>query len=389
VSRARRNPVADLRGVARLAVEATQGVTGIVEDMQGPTLGIAALVHRSIRGVTRRVGQGIDAGLAPLVPLLGETRSPAELEAVLAVLNGVIGDHLEATGNPLAIPMRLRRHGEPLVLERAHLAATLPDAGGRLLVMVHGSCMNDLRWRRNGHEHGAALSRDLGYTALHLHYNSGLHISTSGRDLAAMLERLVQEWPVPVKELALLAHSMGGLVARSACHQGAQAGHHWVRHLGRMIFLGTPHHGAPAERVGAWVNVALGLAPFAGALARLPRIRSAAITDLRHGNLLDEDWEGRDRFHPGPDRRRPVPLPRRVKSFAIAGSTSPRPPPRGRRPRGDGLVPVDSALGQHRAPERDLRIPPSRRWIAWQTGHLDLLDDPEVYVRIRGWLSGR
>jgi hypothetical protein len=176
-------------------------------------------------------------------------------------------------------------------------------------------------------------------------------------------------------------------VARSACHQGAQARHRWVDRLGRMIFLGTPHHGAPAERIGAWVNAALDLAPFTAALARLPRIRSAAITDLRHGNLLDEDWLGRDRFRPGPDRRTPVRLPRHVRSFAIAGTTSSRDRPRGRRPRGDGLVPVDSALGRHPMRERDLRIPASRRWLAWKTGHLGLLDDPEVYARIRGWLS--
>jgi hypothetical protein len=384
VSRPTRNVASDLRGAARLAVEATVGVAGIVEEMQGPSMGIAALVHMGIRGTTRMVGAGVDALLAPFVPLLGQTGSRPGMEAALAVLNGVVGDHLAATGNPLAIPMRLRKAGVPLVLERRNLRAALPEAGGRILILVHGSCMNDLRWNRRGHEHGAALASDLGFTPLHLHYNSGLHVSTSGHEFAALLERLVEEWPVPVEELVILAHSMGGLVSRSAFHQAERAGQRWPRMLTKLVFLGTPHHGAPAERLGNWVNVVLGAAPFTAALARLPRIRSAAITDLRHGSLLDEDWQGRDRFRHAPDRRRPVPLPRGVKCFAIAASTAKGPDAPSR---GDGLVPVDSALGRHADPALTLAFPESRRWIAYGTDHFGLLDRPEVYQRIRAWLA--
>ncbi len=382
---ARRNIASDLRGATRLLVEATEGVSAIVRDMQGPTLGIASLVHRSVSGVTRLVGGGLEAALAPLVPLLGETRTRPQLEATLAVLNGVLGDHLAATGNPLAIPMELRRGGVALAPERDALERALPEAGGRILVLVHGSSMDDLRWRRNGHEHGAALERDLGVTAVHVRYNSGLHVSTNGRELAALLERLVAAWPVPVDEVSILAHSMGGLVTRSALYEGARTRMAWRRRVGKVVFLGTPHHGAPGERAGNWVNVVLGAAPFTGPLARLPRIRSAGVTDLRHGSILDSDWQGRDRFRTGPDPRTPVPLPRGVRCFAIAASKARGPDA---PPRGDGLVPVDSALGRHRERRFDLRFPASRRWIAWQTDHLGLLDRPEVYERIRDWLRG-
>ena len=44
-----------------------------------------------------------------------------------------------------------------------------------------------------------ALARDLGFTPIHLHYNSGLHISTNGRRFAAMLERLLSQ-PLPEPE---------------------------------------------------------------------------------------------------------------------------------------------------------------------------------------------
>jgi len=383
LSGARRNLASDLRGATRLVVEATQGVAGIVEDMQGPALGIGWLVHRSLRGATRLVGGGIDACLAPFVPVLGETRPRPELEALLAVLNGVLGDHLAATANPLAIPMELRRGGVALPLDRRGLARALPGAGGRVVVLVHGSCMDDLRWHRNGHDHGAALERDLGWTALHVRYNSGLHVSTNGRALSALLERLVRAWPVPVRELALLGHSMGGLVSRSAFHAGSRPGVRWTGRVRRMVFLGTPHHGAPAERAGNWVNVVLGAAPFTGPLARLPRIRSAGVTDLRHGNVLDRDWEGRDRFRAGPDPRTPLPLPPKVKCHAVAASKARGPDA---PPRGDGLVPIDSALGRHRDPAFDLRFPASRRWIAWGTDHFGLLERREVYERVRDWL---
>jgi hypothetical protein len=385
MSRSTRNPATDLRGATRLVVDATEGVAGIVEAMQGPTLGIAGLVHRGIRGVTRLVGGGVDAVLAPFVPLLGETRSRPAMEAALAVLNGVVGDHLAATRNPLAIPMRLRREGEPLTVERRALAATIPGVTGKVLVLVHGSCMNDLLWNRRGHDHGAALARDLGYTAVYLHYDSGLHVSVNGRELAALLERLAAAWPVRLAELSVVTHSMGGLVTRSACHQAAQAGMRWPRRLRKLVFLGTPHHGAPAERLGNWVNVVLGAAPFTGPLARLPRIRSAGVTDLRHGNVLEEDWKGSDRFGAGGDRRRPVPLPRGVKCLAVAASMSKGPCA---RPRGDGLVPVDSALGIHPDRAMTLSLPPEGRRVLFGAGHLDLLDRGEVYERLREWMGG-
>ena len=353
MSRPTRNPAADLRGATRLVVEATEGVAGIVEDMQGPTLGIAGLVHRGIRGVTRLVGGGVDALLAPFVPLLGETRSRPAMEAALAVLNGVVGDHLAATGNPLAIPMRLRRDGVPLELRRAAWRAAIPGAAGKILVLVHGSCMNDLLWNRHGHDHGAALARDLGYTAVYLHYDSGLHVSDE-RARAGRAARAARRGVAgrgsrssPSSPTAWAGSCPGAPATRRR-----RPGTRWPRRLRKMVFLGTPHHGAPAERLGNWVNVVLGAAPFTGPLARLPRIRSAGVTDLRHGNLLDEDWQGRDRFGPGPDRRRPVPLPRGVKCLAVAASASKGPgrPAPGRRAR-----PRGQRAGTPRRPGADAR----------------------------------
>jgi hypothetical protein len=267
------------------------------------------------------VGGGIDAILGRLVLRFGASPPSAPREALVAALNGVLGDYLADTGNPLAIRLRLRRDGVQLPMERDALAEAIPSCSGKLLVLVHGLCLDDLQWNRLGHDHGAALARDLGCTPVYLNYNTGLHISTNGAELADALERLLRQWPTPVRDFAIVSHSMGGLVARSACHYGAERGHAWPRQLRKLVFLGTPHHGAPMERGGNWIDLLLGVSPFSAPLARLGKIRSAGITDLRYGNLTDEDWQGRDRFARG-DRRRFVPLPEGVRCYAIAATAA-------------------------------------------------------------------
>ena len=397
--------VADLRGASRLAIDAVTGLTDLVETMhrnigsvssvagvapKGRTTGITGLVYGTVRGVTRLVGGGIDALLGQLGSLLGESASPPAREAVLSALNGVLGDYLVASGNPLAIDMRLRRDGRPLELTKEALAAAIPQSRaqpGKLLVLVHGLCMNDLQWTRQGHDHGAALARELGYIPLYLHYNTGLHVSTNGHALADQIEALLDAWPVPVRELAIIGHSMGGLVARSACHAGRASGHNWLRVLRELVFLGTPHHGAPLERGGNWVDLILGVSPYTAPFARLGKIRSAGVTDLRYGNLLDSDWTDYDRFARSPDRRTPVPLPSGVACYAIAATTGAAVGDAKDRILGDGLVPLESALGRHANPDRSLPIPADKQWIGYQMNHLDLLGKIEVYQQISRWLA--
>ncbi|MFL6236837.1 MAG: esterase/lipase family protein [Thermoanaerobaculia bacterium] len=387
--------LSDVRGLARLAAEATTGVTDLVEAVhQGiarplgvPRRGIRGLVYGSVRGVTRLVGGGLDALLAPFVPRLAGRSSSRKREAWLAALNGVLGDHLAAGGNPLAIPMSLRRNGQALVLEKEALEAAIPQAGGRVVVLAHGLCLNDLHWHRRGHDHGAALARDLGYTPVYLHYNSGLHTSINGRAFAGLLENLIRCWPRPVEELVIVAHSLGGLVSRAALHYGARAEHEWPRRLRKLVFLGTPHHGAALERGGNWVDAVLDATPYAAPFARLGKIRSAGITDLRYGSLLDEDWQGRDRFEPVRDARRPVPLPDGVRCYAAATTTGKKPGDLNDRLLGDGLVSLSGALGRHDEPGRSLAIPESRQWVGYGMGHMDLLSRPEVYDQLREWLA--
>jgi PGAP1-like protein len=394
-----RSLIEDLRGASRLVIDATRSVTSLVEAMHttiasGPAIlgrPLAApaeltnrLVYGSIRGVTQLVGSTLDLALAPLAPLLGRTPPGPEREAVLAAVNGVIGDHLARTRNPLAITIQLRHGGAPLPLAPGTLGRAVPHAGRKLLVLIHGLCMTDRQWTRRGHDHGAALARDLGYTPIYALYNTGLHISINGRALAAQLEQLAAAWPVPLDEIAIIGHSMGGLVARSACHAGDAAGHAWRAQLRALIALGSPHHGAPLERGGHGIDRVLGISPYVAPFRRLGRIRSAGITDLRFGNVVDEHWQGHDRFAHRGDQRRPLPLPAGVACYAIAGTLATA--PADRLP-GDGLVPVASALGVHPDPALTLGFPDAHHWIALGTAHLELLAAPEVYRAMRSWLT--
>lgn len=394
-----RNHVTDLRGISRMAVDATTGVADLAEALQAriahtparlggplvqaPVHGIARMVYGTVRGITRVVGSGIDLVLARAGALLGEMDSPPGREAALAALNGVLGDYLHDTDNPLAIPMQWRSAGRVLTPAAMAQDSALAHAP-QLLVLVHGLCMNDLQWQRNGHDHGAALARALGLAPIYLHYNTGRRISTNGQALARQLDALASA--LPGARLHILAHSMGGLVARSAVHCGSLAGHGWPRRLRNLIFLGTPHHGAPLERGGHAFENLLGLSGFTAPFTKLSRVRSAGIMDLRHGSLLDEDWAAQPSGATS-KQRTPVPLPAEVRCHAIAahlgaGPVSPR-----QRLVGDGLVPLRSALGEHPDPRHALSFAAGSTWIAAQTGHLDLLSAPEVYAQIRQWLA--
>lgn len=387
----------DVRGGVRLVIDGVHGVTGIVEAVHRriaraalpwgklpaePAGGISGLVYRGIHGTTQLVGKGLDAALAGLQALLEtslqglpEAQAGPSRDAVVAALNGLVGDHLERTGNPLAIRMQLLRRDDRCD------SAELPLPAPHVLLLIHGLCMNDRQWTRSGHDHGQALAQALGFTPVYVRYNSGLHVSTNGRELATRLQQLLEDWPVPVQTLTLIGHSMGGLLARSAVHQAARAGMTWPQHLRHLVFLGTPHHGAPLERGGNWLHRALGISPYVAPFTRLSGLRSAGITDLRHGNLLDEDWaDGRFAQR---DTRSVLPLPAGVACYAVAGTLgrsrsddgddAVRIPGRATAERllgsewlGDGLVPLASALGRHARPTRDL--PPRARNARAATG---------------------
>ena len=392
----------DLRGLTQLGFDAALGITDLVEAMHhtiisgagivgtppaGRPSGITGFVYGTVRGTTRLIGRGINTALRAVTPAAAPEASSPARELTLAVLNGVWGDHLAASNNPLAITSSLRIGGRPLALGREELAARIAQPSGRLLILAHGLCMNDLQWLRDGHDHGQALARDLGLSPVYLHYNSGRHVSENGRDFAELLEQLLAQWPVPVEELVILGHSMGGLVARSAVFQARQRRHAWTSVLSKLVFLGTPHHGAALERGGHQVDMLFGISPYVAPFARLGKVRSAGITDLRFGNLQTADWHGRDRHSQRHDDRRPTPLPAGVDCFIVAATKAMKVGGLHSRVVGDGLVPLASALGEHREARHTLKVPDRHTLIVTAADHWDLLSREDVYGQLRAWLA--
>ncbi|GIC75827.1 triacylglycerol lipase [Moritella sp. F3] len=387
----------DIRGVNQLAVDAVTGLTDIVEalhytilslglnDKTTPTKtrGVTGFVYRNIRSITAFVGDKVDLSLSQFGSALGQHESSLKREVAISMLNGVLGDYLLERQNPLAVIMQLRRDG--VALTDVALRNLIQKSDGKILLMVHGLCMNDLQWQVDEHDHGIELARDLGYEPIYLHYNTGRHISENGRDLAALLEYLVTISPQPLT-LSILAHSMGGLVSRSAFHYGEKAGNSWLQQVHKMVFLGTPHHGAALEKGGNMIDILLGSNPFSLPFAKLGQIRSAGITDLRYGSIIDEDWQGKDRFSYTSDDRGSLALPNGVHCYTVAAVKSKQSTVVGDGLIGDGLVNVDSALGRHNDDLLHLTFPEQHQWVGRDMNHMDLLYHPDVYSKIRHWL---
>jgi pimeloyl-ACP methyl ester carboxylesterase len=399
--------ISDIRGAVQLATQATTGVTRIVEGVHqsvwdrlgvpggqapGKTRGVTGAVYGLVHDIAQITGKSAKTVISLLESMFepkGNSlpRTPRG-ETFLSILNGVMGDRLVEENNPFAIPMAFRYHE---LAPGQQVPLINPGSSGKVLLLIHGLCLSDLqqhaRNSNNPAEPGALLAGGLGYCPVYLRYNSGLHVSRNGQELSVQLEDLLTNWPEPVEELSVVAHSMGGLVVRSALHQAQQQGLLWPRQLKNIVFLGTPHHGAPLERAGNWLDIILEKIPHTRPFSALGKLRSAGITDLRYGNLLEQDWHGRDRFDLQPDCRQVVPLPLAVNCFTVAATLAEKRGILSDRLVGDGLVPLRSALGQHDEPSRNLDFPESSQWIAWRTSHMELLNSPAVNNQILQWLS--
>jgi pimeloyl-ACP methyl ester carboxylesterase len=366
------------RGVA-------QRVFRMVGPMGAPTRMthdlVSAGVYRAVSGGAELVGRGADRGLGRRRVRDGRmvSKDPRGAAAV-AVLNGLIGDRLEREGSDLAQPMAVRVRGE--VAD----ASAFVDPKPRLVVFLHGLMETELSWGWSGAEtYGERLARDLDSTPVYVRYNTGRHVSENGRSLSELLETLVAEWKLPVDDIALVGHSMGGLVARAACQCATVDGAAWVRHVHHIVSLGTPHTGAPLERAAHRAAHALWQLPETRPLSNFLRRRSSGIRDLNLGSLVDEDWRDRD-----PDELRlaacqelPL-LEGATHHFVSATVTRTAEHPLGRLV-GDTLVLVPSASGRSKTRRIGFRDEDGHH--LGGTHHLALLNHPSVYAKLHAWLS--
>jgi pimeloyl-ACP methyl ester carboxylesterase len=381
-----------------------RAISGRVFRAVGPGAALVRPVHQAItHGVYHGLGVGTRAlGLA--AGRVAGRRSGRPMSstpggsALIAAIAGLTGDALEEERSPLAQPMAVRVGGEPVAAEPGALAAAFPEATGRIVVFLHGLMETEFSWgdhrgaagtarglRNDRETYGSRLARDLGYTPVYVRYNSGLRISRNGQCLSELMDELVSAWPVEVERIALVGHSMGGLVARSACYRGVEDGAAWVSHVRQSVSLGTPHMGAPLEQAVHVLSAGLAALPETRPLANFLRRRSGGIRDLRQGSLVDDDWRGKD-----PDALRAAacaevpPLDGATHCFVSATVTRSDRHPVGRLV-GDTLVLKPSATGRSRT--RRIAFEDEFGMHLGGANHFALLNHPAVYDKLRAWLA--
>jgi len=412
----------EVAGLGKLAGAALSGGTkriaefhtGIAERVfyqlqrrMGSAAAPARVVHDGIAGGTYAVVRtSLDAGArAAGMAAAGQARDDGSLadhpngRVILGVLNGAHGDLLDREISELSLPMSLRFGGRDAAVEPAALSVAYPDATARLAVFLPGLVETEDAWRYHAARHhgdptvtyGTLLQRDLGYTPVWVRYNTGLRISDNGRELSALLDRLVAAWPTPVQDVVLIGHSMGGLVARSALAQAgdssAAGDRHWPGLVRDTITLGTPHLGAPLEQ---GVNAAVHLLDRFGEtrwLARQLAARSVGIKDLRYGNVVEADWVGRDPDASG-NYCTDVPLHAGARYFVVVAALAGSPDSPMDDLVGDLLVRPKSASGDT-SDHRRLPLPAEHIHRLSGLHHLDLLNHPQVYAQMHSWLVNR
>ena len=355
------------------------------------SVAVYAGVRAALRGAARGSARVIAARRGTEAPSLAST--PAGSMA-LGVLNGLYGNHLAVRGNDLTLGMTVRRDGAEVPLQPEAVAAAFPDATARIVVFVHGLCETDDAWRvlplrSQGparRTYGERLQDELSFTPAYVRYNTGLRVSDNGRALALLLDELVAAWPCGVAELVLVGHSMGGLVARSACHYADLDGRRWIDAARHVFCLGTPHLGADLEKGVNALGWALGRLPETKPFGTVLNARSVGIKDLRFGSCVEEDWKDCDPDEFLRDRCQEVPFLPEANYYFVGATLSDG--PLGAL-LGDLLVRLPSASGKGNGRGRSIPFEVDNGHELNGLNHFDLLNHPGVYEQLRTWISRR
>ena len=385
----RRSPLtpSDVRGAAQLATEATLQTTRLVETVHARvhaalvrtplreatrTGGLTGWIYRAIRLITRLAGRAT-VGASQVAEHVTRHAPPPETKTrqrLLSIVNGVLGDHLSDSGNPLARSFSLRdANGQLLDGPPSDARASMGDT---VIVFVHGLCLSDRAWWASPDTRGhvEAIAAATGGVPVFARYNTGRHIGGNGQLFSRHVEALARrERP---SRIILVAHSMGGLVVRSAFRHARQTAARWPSRVTETVYLGTPHQGAPLERAGAWIEEQLRRTAFTAPFTALTSLRSRGIQDLRYGTLAAGDAPS------SPVSRASGPHPAAGRALYVAATLSPE--PSAVQKIGDGLVPLPSALHTTDAP-------PGTRRVFENLGHLELLHAPAVTAYLCDWLS--
>ena len=335
----------------------------VADSVHAAHMAGAAVNYATVKLVSRGIGTVLGMVTDPLLKDTEEAVTPLREDAAGSAswvldhlecsLNGFIGDHLARQGNRLDLGMHLRHKGRAISPES--LDAELPNKTGKVCVFVHGLSATEWSWVFYAESlwgdpascYASKLQEDLDYTCLFVRYNTGRHVSENGRALSELLEQISTHYSIPIEQLVLVGHSMGGLVARSAAHEAHRSSTGWIQQLKHVICLGSPHLGAPLEKGAHLLSALLQRVPAAGATvpASIINSRSEGIKDLRHGYTTEAEWRDADADAILEDNRQELPLVQGVNYSAFAATVSKDPEHPTGKLLGDLLVRKPSASG--------------------------------------------
>lgn len=307
---------------------------------------------------------------------------PTIIDNAISALNGWFGDYLSETENGLQQPMAFFINNRPV--EPETLSA---PTSKKVCVLVHGLGCNESLWkyraRHEGGDYGKLLEKRCGLMPLYLRFNTGLRISTNGKQLAALLDRYCTHHGAGVRDLVLIGHSMGGLVIRSACHQGTEKAQDWVSRVRHAIYLGSPHSGAPLEKATNIATNVLGRVNTTATrvVGDVLNTRSEGIKDLRFGNLDDQDWQECNPDELLNNRRIPIPWLATAHHHLVVGQAL-----KSIDIVGDVIVRPGSASGQPNGSQPG--VPGTSNVMVMKgLNHIALARHPSVYDHIEGWVN--
>jgi pimeloyl-ACP methyl ester carboxylesterase len=350
---------------------------------------IADTVFTSI-GTSLRLGGRALRKVDQVRPVGPALERSAHGQFVVSALNGLVGEQIADHTPAMTFELALRKGGHDVPPNPGDLALAFPHASDSVVVFLHGLCENENYWCRRTRplpepevedhrwssaaeggvsrprSYGERLATDLGWTPLFLRVNTGTSVRESGVALHALMSRIAENWPLEIRRIAFVGHSMGGLIVRAACDlEGPDD--RWTDLVTDIVSLGTPHLGSPVER-----SIALGMrvankVPELAPYRRIFMQRSAGVLDLSDGL---------------PDRPRPLPNVRyRLVAATLTRSTT--------HPLaiaiGDLLVQPRSAFG--RPVGGDELFPGADTLHVPNADHFDLLNHDDVYAALRSWLA--
>lgn len=306
------------------------------------------------------------------------------------IANGIIGNHLESIHQDLSIQMNFYSNGKKLLLNKENLQNTHPNLSSKICILIHGLTNLESIWdfpHKTHKNYGTLLQIEAGYSPFYIRYNTGLHISENGKQLTNLIDKLTANYPIKIEEIIIIAHSMGGLVTRSACYYAQKLNHSWINNLKKIFFLGTPHLGAPLERFGNILTSILKNIPniYTRWTGEIIDLRSDGIKDLRYGYLIDEDWKNNPTDELLKNNKTIVPLIEYVEYYIITGTISKQSNNLINDWFGDALVTKNSGIGNSKSKHHiAFNLENHKEFLG--KSHLSLAYSEEIYSQIKSWI---